>query len=242
MFKYVHVLVASVVLFLATAIGCLMVVGGSLVLPDMRRFGNWVVRLWGRVGCAALGLKLDVRGLENIPKEGCLFLINHTSLIDILIFHAVIPKAARFGAKAELFSIPLFGWSMKRMGALKINRGERQAVIRLYQDSVKRVHAGHSFVLAAEGTRLERPGVGDKLKSGPMIFAISGQFPIVPVTIKGAYEVLPKGRLLPDPSYLGSRIVVTVLPPVSTKGLTVDDRLSLKRDIQGRMTKAFNES
>jgi 1-acyl-sn-glycerol-3-phosphate acyltransferase len=242
MLRKLHSLYGAFALFTLTGIGCCLVVIGSLLLPDMRRFGNWIVLTWGRLGCAALGLKLDVQGQQNMPAEGCLFLINHTSLLDILIFHAVVTKPARFGAKAELFKIPLFGWCMRRMGALKINRGEREKVIQLYYESVKRVHAGHSFVLAAEGTRLDHAGVGKDFKSGPMIFAISGQFPIVPIVMKGAHEVLPKGRLTPDPRYLGSTIKVRILEPFTTKGLTIDDRLSLKASIQARMTNTFHES
>lgn len=228
-------------MLLVTAIGCFWVVLASFTLPDIRRIGNFIVLWWGTTCCRILGLKIEVQGLENIPEGGCLFIFNHTSHVDIPIFYASVPKPARFGAKAELFKIPIFGWVLRRMGALKINRGDRAKVIRLYQDSVKRVAAGHSFVLAAEGTRIDHAGVGKVFKSGPMIFAISGQFPIVPVVFVGAQEVLPKGRLFPVAEKLGSAIKVKILPMVSTVGLSIDDRRSLKASLQVRMTKAFLE-
>jgi 1-acyl-sn-glycerol-3-phosphate acyltransferase len=233
---------ASLRLLLVTFIDSVAVFLGSLFLPDMRRFGNAIIRSWGKACCQILGLKLKVTGLENIPSGGCLFIINHSSLMDIPVFHAALKKPARFGAKAELFRIPIFGWAMRRMGALKINRGERKEVLRLYEQSVSRVHAGHSFILAAEGTRMDKPGVGEKFKSGPVIFAISGQFPIVPVVLKGVYEVLPKGRLIPDPKAFNSQVKVVVLPPYETKGLTLDDRSRVKDDLQRQMAKAFAEA
>jgi len=242
MIRYLWAWSGGFLMLFYTAMGSVVVFVASLILPDLRRFGNWLIYFWASLCCRAVGLRISVTGLENVPREGCLFLFNHTSHLDIVIFHTAVRKPARFGGKAELFKIPLFGWALRRFGVLKINRGEREKVIRLYKDSVKRVKAGHSFVLAAEGTRIDRAGVGEKFKSGPFIFAISGQFPIVPVVIKGAYEVLPKSRFFPDPKYLGSQITVRVLPPVSTLNSTIDERLTLKRAVQASMTKAFAES
>jgi 1-acyl-sn-glycerol-3-phosphate acyltransferase len=240
--RYLWSFFAGLGLFVITAMGCVLVLISALTLPDLKKVGNLILSVWARLACAFLGVRLRVEGLENLPQGGCLFLFNHTSLMDIPIFHAAIKKPARFGAKAELFKIPLFGWTMRRMGALKINRGDRDRVLQLYKESVRRVHAGHSFILAAEGTRMMHPGVGEKFKSGPFIFAISGQFPIVPLVIKGGYELLPKSALFPQPGALGSEVVVRVLPPMPTEGLSIDDRQSLKKKVRLEMTNAYAQS
>ena len=104
------------------------------------------------------------------------------------------------------------------------------------------MNRGECFVLAAEGTRQPVPGVGAKFKSGPFIFALSGQFAIVPIVLRGAAECLPKGRLLACTGQWRYDLTMTILPPVPTVGLTEEDRPRLQEDIKAQMTKAYNKS
>ena len=199
-------------------------------------FISWI---WGRTIQVAFNMRVQVKGEENIPEGGCLFLFNHTSHFDILTIYGQLKKSARFGAKIELFKIPLFGQVLRSGGMLPIARADREDVLKLYQDSIGRVRAGESFLLAAEGTRQPSPGVGAKFKSGPFIFAISGQFPIVPVVLKGSTECLPKGQLLACTQRWRYDISLRFLPPVSTSGLTLNDRKWLQEDVREMMARAY---
>lgn len=233
--------VTGLLLLIVTFIGCVVVVIGAWFLPRARKVGDLVLYIWARCMLAVLPARLEVEGLENLPEEGCLFLFNHTSLLDIPIFYAAIRKSTRFGAKAELFKIPIFGRTVSRLGALKIHRGDRERVLKLYAESIKDVNErGRNFALAAEGTRINHAGVGEEFKTGPLSFALSGQFKIVPTVIIGAYEILPKSRLFPRPSW-SYPVKVKILPAVPTKGLSFDDRHELKAELQAKMTKAFSE-
>ncbi len=239
--SYPRSIIGGILLLLVTAGYCTF---SLLVVPffrDFKNVGDLIIHSWGVVTCSLFGVKIEVVNPENLPKGGCLFLFNHTSQFDIMIFHAAFKKHARFGAKIELFKIPIFGKTMTAFGALPITRGDLQKVIDVYRASIPRVHAGESFILAAEGTRLPRPGVGDKLKSGPIIFAIEGQFPVVPVVIVGAYEILPKSALFPSFGRWHNHVRVKVLPPVSTQGLNIDDRHKVAEQIRAQMTKAFQD-
>ena len=233
--------IAGLLLLFFTFIGCCLVVVGVIFLPKARAIGDLILYVWAKCCLAVIPVDLEVEGLENIPEEGCLFLFNHTSLLDIPIFYAAIRKTARFGAKAELFKIPLFSQTATRLGALKIHRGDRERVLKLYEDSIKDVNErGRSFALAAEGTRIDRAGVGDEFKTGPLSFALSGQFQIVPIVMIGAFEILPKSRLFPRARW-HNPVKIKVLPPVPTNGLSFDDRHELKADLHAKMTKAFSE-
>ena len=197
---------------------------------------------WARPILFFYNVKVVVTGEENRPKSGCLYLFNHSSHFDILVLASCLPQPARFGAKIELFKIPLFGRAMLALGVLPITRSERDKVLQLYEDSIKRVHAGESFILAAEGTRQPNPGVGSKFKGGPFIFAVSGQFPIVPVVIRGAAECLPKGDLLACTRHFRHDVTIKILPAISTLGLKdKEDREELKNQVQKIMTTAYLE-
>ncbi len=203
--------------------------------------GDWVLVTWGRLALRIYNVKLLVEGTENIPANGCLFVFNHSSDFDILAIVAGIEKSARFGAKIELFSIPFFGAAMRIMGVLPITRSERGKVLKLYDESIARVLKGESFFLAAEGTRQPTAGVGEKFKSGPFIFAINGQFPLVPVVLYGVRDCLAKGDFIACTQHWQYTIRLRILPPISTLGLTEDDRGRLKADVREMMVKAYQE-
>lgn len=213
-----------------------------LLIGSSQKFGDWIIYAWSKTMALIFRIDLDVQGLANLPEGGCLFVFNHNSLFDISVFHYAIRKSARFGAKIELFKIPFFGSAMRRLGALPIARGNIEKVMRVYQRSIPKViNEKKSFVLAAEGTRNSEGGVGKKFKSGPVIFALSGQFPIVPVVIIGTFEIIPKNGFLASWGRYRNPVTLKVLPPISTLGLSTDDRHSIKDSLRQQMTKAFDE-
>src|SRR5262245_42098816 len=64
------------------------------------------------------GVRTEVRGRDNVglKGKGCLLLFNHSSYFDIPVLYMYFPRSFRFGAKIELFKIPLFGWAMRLCG------------------------------------------------------------------------------------------------------------------------------
>lgn len=200
-----------------------------------------VIWCWAKVSLFLFNVSVFLKGQENLlpTPKGCLFLFNHTSHFDILIFTSAVRKSHRYGAKIELFSIPMFGAAMRAAGMLPIVRANRNKVLRLYDESISRVMQGESFVLAAEGTRMHAPGVGEKFKTGPFQFAINGQFPIVPVLLRGAYECMPKGSVLPCTNRWQHQASVQILPAVETTGYTLETLETLQKHVQNIMTKAY---
>ena len=231
-------LLASAALILITFCAAVGVIFSSSILRS-RKAADRFIWLWGLLILKSFNVRAHLVGSENIPDGGCLFVFNHSSNFDIFAIHGVLRKSARFGAKIELFKIPIFGWAMRVAGALPIARAERDKVFRLYDESIARVHRGESFILAAEGTRQPVPGVGTKFKTGPFVFAINGQFPIVPVVIRGAAECLPKNHLIACTDGWSHEIQVQILPSIETKGLTLEDRPRLVDQVQNLMTTAY---
>jgi 1-acyl-sn-glycerol-3-phosphate acyltransferase len=196
---------------------------------------------WCRTNLWLLGCQVQEVGQENIPQGSCLWLFTHTSFADIWALKLNHPEL-RFGAKMELFSIPFFGAAMRAAGMLPIMRQQRQAVMKVYQDAIERTRLGEQFALAPEGGRAP----DEKLlpfKSGPFIFAIQAQIPVVPVVIRGASGVWGKGQLLPSPRRLAQRTIqVQFLAPISTQGLRQEDRHSLIQQVRQRMLEFYPDS
>ncbi len=201
---------------------------------------SWIMSIWSRISLRLFGIRLEISGLENIPDTGCVLLFNHTSFFDIFTLQAAYSDF-RFGAKIELFKIPLFGEAMRRFGVLPIARGRSEEVFKLYKETVVRAHNGEKFALSPEGQRNDQESLLP-FKSGPFIFAINAQIPLVPVVIRGAHMVQPKGQILPNKDCWRRTIRIDYLPPISSVGVEIKSRGELQEKAFQAMKPFFNQS
>jgi 1-acyl-sn-glycerol-3-phosphate acyltransferase len=231
--------VISTILFPFTVLilGPIAIIGNFLT--GSKRLDYIITVAWGRVVCFISGIRIVVNGKENIPEEGCLFLFNHASFFDIFAMADCI-WGVKFGAKAELFKIPLFGRVISMMRMLPIARENREEVFKIYEEAKKRFAAGEKFALSPEGGRFYNPEHLSPFKAGPFIFAMSAGAPIVPVVLTGAYEALPKGTFLFNNYKFFHTITVNILEPIQTKNYTTDQRRELQKIVYDRMDAVWN--
>jgi 1-acyl-sn-glycerol-3-phosphate acyltransferase len=134
-----------------------------------------------------LVLKVEVQGLENIPKDGALILgCNHLTNYDVFPMQMVIRRPLFFMAKSELHKNPIMDIVLRNLGAFPVYRGQRdQWAIRHAQ---KVLEHGQVLALFPEGTRSR--GRGLKVgKSGAARLAIQLGCPIIPVAINGTEKM-----------------------------------------------------
>jgi 1-acyl-sn-glycerol-3-phosphate acyltransferase len=222
--------------FTVLILGPIGIVGHSVF--HNRKFDNWILSTWGRICCRLAGVKVVVEGEENIPLGGCLFLFNHTSFFDVFAMIGYI-EDLRFGAKAELFKIPVFSHTMRAMGTLPIARNNREEVIKIYEEAKARFANGEKFALSPEGGRFYTGGPLAPFKAGPFLFAMSAGAPVVPLVIIGAYEALPKGGFLFNSSHWKHTITIKILEPVKTADFTADQRRELQQLVYERMNRVW---
>ncbi len=193
---------------------------------------------WARCVVRILGLNLKVKGLENLTAEkGTLFLFNHVSLLDIPILYTATNVPFLFGAKIELFKIPIFGFVLRKMGYLPISRHDREKSIQVYKEAQDRFAAGESFILAPEGTRQKQLKLGE-FKSGPFVLAIEAKAPIQAIVLKGPEKIVPRHKLVPDLTW--DRVIeIEILPIVETSTYTYETRHELKKRVRDSMFKSL---
>lgn len=208
------------------------------LLTKSRTFDDLIMIAWGRICCWICGVKVKVEGEENIPQEGSLFLFNHTSFFDIFAMSSQI-KGLKYGAKAELFKIPIFAQVMKIMRTLPIARDNREEVIKIYAEAKIRFANGERFALSPEGGRFYDPEQLYPFKSGPFLFAMSAGAPVVPLVIVGAHETLPKGTFLFNNFRWNHCITLKILPPIATKNLQPDQKRELQDKVYQQMDKEW---
>jgi 1-acyl-sn-glycerol-3-phosphate acyltransferase len=182
-----------------------------------------------------VGVRFEVRGLDRLDPAGSYVLVpNHHSPLDIPAMVVASPEV-RFVAAAELFSNPVLRVAMDALGTVRVDRDNtRKAVGQLAE--VVRDGGRLRLVVFAEGG-LVTPEERVPFKSGAFVLAIDAQAAVVPVALHGTGAVLPKGGLF---GVRPGRIVVELLEPIPTTGLTRADRKPLRNQAQAAVRSALD--
>ena len=215
----------------------------ALVIRNRRVVDFTINQLWAWPLIKLSGVRVVVRGAERVRRDGpgFLLLFNHGSLFDILVLYLYVPRSFRFGAKIELFKIPIFGTAMRLVGVLPIDRRNRTRVMKIYEEATARVTAGECFALAPEGTRQATPGLGP-FKRGPFEFAINAQVDIVPVVIAGANEVLPPNGVFINVGKWRRTVILEIGEPLTGRGLAIEDANALLERTRAQMLELFTRA
>lgn len=169
----------------------------------------------GELGTRLAGIRLSVKGEENLwAQRPAVFIFNHQSNADVLIASKLIKKDVVAIAKKELKYTPV-GPIFAAAGVIFIDRSDREKAIEAMKPAVDALKSGTSIAIAPEGTRSKDYRLGE-FKKGAFYLAMGAGVPIVPIVIKNAHDVMPKGRMTIQPTV----VQVSILPPVSTTGWT----------------------
>jgi len=215
---------------LTNLIAATVVVGVMVLLVGFfdtrKKFVGSMPRWWSKWVLWSSGLEYEVSGLEKLdPDAKYVFVGNHESALDIPVAVACLPYNIVFLAKKELFRIPLFGWGMYAAGMVRVDRQNREKAGLSIDRAVRYLKRSCSSVLVyPEGTR-SRTGELGRFKKGSFLLAIKTQLPVVPVTIIGSREVLPRNSF----KFRRKKIRLKVGAPILTQGLTEDKRDELLR-------------
>jgi 1-acyl-sn-glycerol-3-phosphate acyltransferase len=208
-------------------------IAGSLVvwverlLPN-RGLGLRIFSASVRLTNRLLGIHVDVIGLHVLDPQGAYVLTpNHRSHVDIMALTAALP-AVRFAAKRELFDEPVLGAAMRALGMIPIDRDDPALAKRTLDAAAAKRGARVSVLIFPEGTRAPA-GQMLPFKGGAFVFAIQEQVPVVPVALHNTAQVMPAHGYL---TILGGRVVVEILDPIPTAGLTFEDRHRLKQQVR----------
>jgi 1-acyl-sn-glycerol-3-phosphate acyltransferase len=174
----------------------------SLLLWPFDRTGamqHWCARWWCRLIAWTIGARIRVHGTGNVkPDVSYIYMANHSSLIDTPALFAYLPYQFKIMAKKQLFYVPFMGWHLWTSGNFPIDRGNARKTARSLRRVVDGVRAGKSLAVFPEGTRTP-DGRLQEFKPGAFKIALRAGVPIVPVTIRGTFALLPKTTLAPRP-------------------------------------------
>lgn len=141
------------------------------------------------------GVKVTVKGLENIPKDTpVLYVGNHRSYFDILVGYTAVPGKMGFVAKKEMRSWPLISDWMVNVNCLFLDRKNIKEGLKTILEGVQKIKRGVSVWIFPEGTRNENENPAELMpfKEGSLKIAEKSGCPVVPVAITGTAELFEK--------------------------------------------------
>lgn len=134
-------------------------------------------------------------GVEPEPGTPTIIMCNHSSLYDIPLGYKAFPKhSMRMLAKKELSHIPIFGQGMKDAEFVFINRKNRNEAVRDLQVARELMESGIILWVSPEGTR-SASGKLAPFKKGAFVLAINAKATIIPIGIRGAFNILPPKKI-----------------------------------------------
>jgi 1-acyl-sn-glycerol-3-phosphate acyltransferase len=198
------------------AIGVVGLVGMPLAVLS-RSAARAVVPVWAAIVLFGarwiMGIRWQVRGLDNLPPGPALIAPKHQSMMDTIVPFLFLKPLPAFVLKQELLNMPVFGWYCRRAGMIAIDRdGHMKALKQMVAEAREQVALGRSIIIFPEGTRQE-PGSPPDYKPG--VAAIYGliDLPCVPVALDTA-RVWPAHGIAKRPGTATFEIL-----PVIEKGL-----------------------
>lgn len=171
-----------------------------------------VARAWARTNLWLLrvvaGLKVEWRGLDNIPAGGVLVASKHQSAWETFALLTVFERPV-FVLKQELLRLPLFGWYLRRAGMIAVDRSAgASALVGMARAARQRVSEGYQVIIFPEGTR-RPPGAPPDYRTGVAFLYDSLKVPCLPIALNS-------GLFWPRQSFLRrpGTVVVSILPPL----------------------------
>jgi 1-acyl-sn-glycerol-3-phosphate acyltransferase len=206
------------------------------LIPDSENRVHKIARLWARILLLMSNTKVEVIGSENILHgKPQIFMANHQSDFDIHISLANIPGQFRWIVKKELFHIPVFGAAMRAAGYIEIDRYDHTKAMQGLDEAESLIREGKSIMSFPEGTRSQN-GAIQTFKQGIFYLAIKSGIPVVPVSIIGSGEIMPKRSLKVTPG----KVKLIIDKPIETKKYTIETRNELIDQVRKIITKNYN--
>ncbi len=189
---YKWIVVVPFMFAITMIMGLLCICVGLVFTQDA---ANMTAVLWSRLSCAIVPFRVTLTGKKNYNRHQAYVVVaNHQSMADIPVIHGFMGLNIKWVMKQELRKIPIFGTACHYLGCIFIDRSHRDAAIQSIHRARKYLSPKASVLFFAEGTR-SRTGKVHRFKKGAFVFARETKLPILPVTIKNSYQILPPDSL-----------------------------------------------
>lgn len=203
-------LIAFPLIFITTILITLGTAIGSRLFGS-KFWGYYPPHFWGKLWCWLFFVKVKVNKEAEIdPSTSYVFVANHQGAYDIFSIFGFLNHNFRWMMKKSITKIPLIGMACKYSEQIFVDRSSAMAMARSIIEAKKRLRNGMSIVVFPEGTRT-LDGKMSAFKKGAFKLAMDFKLPIVPLTIDGSFNILPRTSIV---NIKYGKIILTIHKPI----------------------------
>ncbi len=179
-------LLATLLTAIVTIAGCAL--GGS------RFWGYYPGKWWSWLLVRLFLLPVKVEGREHLdPNQSYVFCPNHQGAFDIFLIYGFLGRNFKWMLKQSLRRMPVVGKACESARFVFVDKGSPSQIKKTMDEARGILSKGMSLVVFPEGRRTET-GRMDKYKRGAFMLADELQLPVVPITINGSFDVMPRQK------------------------------------------------
>lgn len=188
-------------------------------------WGYYPAHIWSRMCCRLMFVKVVVKGRENIdPHTSYVFVANHQGAFDIWAIYGYLNHNFKWLMKKSLEKIFMVGYACRRSGHVFVDDSNLKSIKETIAQSEKILKRGMSLVIFPEGSRTH-DGHMTPFKRGAFMLASEFRLPVVPITIDGAFRVMPRNTYNVTPG----AITLTIHKPIEPGENGFNTRELMKR-------------
>jgi len=193
LYRLYQILVFIPVLVLSTILTAITV-GIGCAVGNGHFWGYYPGRWWSRVILRTLFLPVTVIGRENLePKQSYVFVANHQGAFDVFLIYGFLDRNFKWMMKQSLRKIPFVGYACERSHQIFVDKRGPSKIRKTYQTAREILTEGYSVTVFPEGARTFTGHMG-LFRKGAFALADELQLPVVPLTINGSFDVMPRMR------------------------------------------------
>ncbi len=205
---WILVYISLIILFLAVPIGLIL---------QKKGFIDDCAKKWAQSILLFLRLihKIDYQiiGLDKIPKTPCIIACKHESMWETIVFH-LICKHPAYVYKKELLKVPFYGWYVKQMTGIKVDRqGGASALKDMIRQTKSCLAKGHNIVIFPQGTRVPAKASVEKYpyQVGIAALYLAANVPVVPAALNSG-SLWSKSLLIKKPGRITIEFLDAIQP------------------------------
>ena len=209
------------VLLVLTVLTALVTIIGSL-LGGAHFWGYYPGKIWSQLICYLLLIPVKINGREKLHKRtSYVFIPNHQGSFDIFLIYGFLGRNFKWMMKKSLRKIPFVGKACESAGHIFVDRSSPKKVLATMRQAEASLKDGVSLVVFPEGARTWT-GAMRPFKRGAYQLAVEFSLPVAPLTIDGAFAVMPRTTY----NFKPGKIILTIHPPIypqENKGHDIED-------------------
>lgn len=190
-YRLYQLCVALPVALILTILTSVTVIAGCFI-GNGHFWGYWPGRLWAWAVLKVLLIPVKVSGRENLKKgQSYVFVSNHQGAFDIFLIYGHLNRNFKWMMKYQLRKLPFVGAACEAAHFIFVDKRGPKRIRESYEKARLTLKDGMSLVVFPEGARTFTGHMG-VFRRGAFMLADELQLPIVPLTINGSFNVMPR--------------------------------------------------